>query len=53
MAVMHSIWPARIMNSLPAYAVIGDWPAAKREPDHVRILLQSAKQTADISYKSQ
>lgn len=50
MAVMHSIWPARV---IPAYAAIGDWSTAKREPDHVISQLPSAKQTANISHKSQ
>lgn len=41
------------MNPLPAYAAIGDWSAAKREPDHVISRLPSAKQTANIPHKSQ
>lgn len=51
MAVMHSIWPARVMNSLPAYAAIGDWSGAKREPDHVISRLPSAKQAANLSHE--
>lgn len=51
MAVMHSIWPARVKNPLPAYVAIGDWSAAKREPDHVISRLPSAKQAANLSRK--